>query len=535
MTAASAAAATRPNIIVICTDQQTASAMSCAGNGDLATPNMDRLAAAGVRFVNAYCTSPLSGPSRSAMFTGYYPESIGMSVNGAPLPDSLASRTLGSLVKAAGYDCAYAGKWHVPESAVPDKVRGFDCIHPHSDIGLAEACVSYLDAAHKKPFFLVASYDNPHNICEFAREQNLPYGNIEPADLGDCPGLPANFAKNPYDADVIEEERAANYKVYPTVRYSPDDWRRYRYTYYRLVEKVDKEIGKIVDAIDRNNLWDNTVVIFTSDHGDGVGAHHWNQKSALYEEVVNIPLIVALPGKANAGRTCSQLVSNGIDLFASICDWAGVPSKETASRPGVSFRAVACSEEDGFRSENDLSRCKGDGMSCSGDALSCSEALGQSGKNDLSRCKGDKLSCSGDALSCSGDGLNSSEDGLSNGDLKKDRDALSDSDSNILLEETTTNSRPYIIAETRFDGSTTRGWMVRTPRYKYVLYDKGPHREQLFDMQSDRGETRNLAVENAFAPILAAHRALLEQWMENTNIHPTRPILHDVPGKVRKK
>lgn len=84
---------------------------------------------------------------------------------------------------------------------------------------------------------MVASYDNPHNICEYARSQNFPYGNIDTPDIRDCPGVPANFAKNPYDADVIESERANNYNVYPTAGFTPEDWRMYRYTYYRLVEK----------------------------------------------------------------------------------------------------------------------------------------------------------------------------------------------------------------------------------------------------------------------------------------------------------
>ena len=118
---------------------------------------------------------------------------------------------------------------------------------------------------------------------------------MEIPEIRNCPGLPPNFAKNPYDADVIEEERDNNFNVYPTATFTPEDWRMYRYTYYRLVEKVAREIGKIIDAIDKNNLWKNTVVIFSSDLGDGIGAHHWNQKSALYDEVVNIPLIVTLP------------------------------------------------------------------------------------------------------------------------------------------------------------------------------------------------------------------------------------------------
>lgn len=85
----------RPNIIYIMTDQQTASAMSCAGNSDVHTPNMDLLASRGVRFVNAYCAFPLSGPTRSSMFTGYMPSQIGTIENNLPIPDSVASRTLG--------------------------------------------------------------------------------------------------------------------------------------------------------------------------------------------------------------------------------------------------------------------------------------------------------------------------------------------------------------------------------------------------------------------------------------------------------
>lgn len=152
-------------------------------------------------------------------------------------------------------------------------------------------------------------------------------------------GTSPNFAKNPYDADVIEKERENNFNVYPTATFTPEDWRMYRYTYYRLVEKVDREIGKIVDAIDKNNLWENTVVIFSSDHGDGIGAHHWNQKSALYEEVVNIPFIVTLPGKKHAGTKLPQLISNGVDFFATVCDWAGAKLPEDAD--GKSFRKIA--------------------------------------------------------------------------------------------------------------------------------------------------------------------------------------------------
>lgn len=432
----------KPNIIYIFTDQQTASAMSCSGNTDLNTPNMDRLASKGVRFVNAYCSAPLSGPSRSAMFTGKYPGTTNMLRNGAKLPENLKGQTLGDLMVNAGYDCVYGGKWHVPELDIPDNILGFRRLYPHLDTGLAEVCAEYLSSKPKKPFFLVASFDNPHNICEYARMQNLPYGNVNQPDLRDCPGLPANFAKNPYDAGVLDFEKRANYNVYPSIDYSVEDWRRYRYTYYRLVEKVDAEIGKILDAVELNGLWKNTIVIFSSDHGDGIGAHCWNQKSALYEEVVNIPLIISLPNKKHAGKIMPQVVNNGVDLFASICQWGGVELPESAD--GVSFSALV-----------------------------------ESGNPKASHVE-------------------------------------------------------YTVTETLFDGGTSRGWMLRTQRYKYVIYDRGNHREQMFDMWVDKGEMRNLVVESAYAADLEKLRTLMDEWMRKNKIKPSRRNLNDVPGKAER-
>lgn len=423
----------RPNIIYIMTDQQWAGAMSCAGNTDLKTPNMDRLASRGIRFTDAYCSFPLSGPSRAAMFTGYMPGESGVIENEMPLPDSLASNTLGNIMSEGGYDCAYAGKWHVNTISLPGETAfGFRNIKDNGDIGLAEACTEYLRTRQDdRPFFLVASFINPHNICEFARGQDTPHADVRPAAVGDCPNLPENFAVAPYDASVLQFEKGLSYSLYPTVSFCPDDWRQYRNAYFRLVEAVDAEIGKIIDEIDRQDLWKNTVIIFTSDHGDGTGAHRWNQKTALYEEVVNVPMIVCLPGGRNAGMVTDALVSNGADLMPSICDWAGIAVPE--GRKGNSFRDEA--------------------------------------------------------------------------------------------EDPESAGEEYIVTETNFNQTSgTLGWMVRSRHYKYVLYDKGKYREQLFDMDNDRGEMRNLAVESAYGNVLKEHRAMLREWMDS----------HPGPGRQRQ-
>ena len=293
----------KPNIVLVMTDQQTALAMSCAGNPYLDTPNMDRLSAMGIRFENNYCTGP---------------------------------------------------QLNVPQWS------GFEMIHPCDDKGLGESAAAWLSQKKNGPFMLVASFENPHNICEWARSQNLPYGNVALPSPEDCPPLPGNFERNSDDADVLLYEQGANYSAYPTVRFTDQDWRNYRYVYYRLVEKVDAEIGKIIKSLDDNALWEDSLVIFTSDHGDGVGAHHWNQKSALYEEVVNVPLIVVLPGQKHAGQTRVQLVGGGVDLFATICDWAGIAER----RDGVSFRKVAEKNAPGHTSMSFMTR-ESVGNSCS--------------------------------------------------------------------------------------------------------------------------------------------------------------------------
>ncbi|MBI2441155.1 MAG: sulfatase-like hydrolase/transferase [Lentisphaerae bacterium] len=313
----------RPNILYIFTDQQEARAMSCAANRDIRTPAIDSIAERGVRFEKAYCTFPLCTPSRASMFTGMMPHQIGIDRNGQAIAEDRRLAELGHVLSSNGYECVYGGKWHIPEIAIPDG-HGFRRICGFTDWELPKRCAEFILQEHAKPFFLVAAFDNPHNICEWSREQPLPWGPVEKAPPGECPDLPPNFAVSDCEPEALRCEQQA-LPMYRARAFTPDDWRCYRYAHYRLVEKVDAGIMTILTVLRNTGQDTNTLIIFSSDHGDGMGAHQWNQKSALYEECTRVPLIVAPPGQRTLGRTDStHLVSNGLDLYPTICDYAGV-------------------------------------------------------------------------------------------------------------------------------------------------------------------------------------------------------------------
>ena len=329
----------KPNILFICTDQQAASTMSCAGNPDIRTPAMDSLAENGVRFEQAYCTQPLCCPARASFATGLMPHQTGVVSNDTRMREDLHKRAAGSLFRDSGYDCAYAGKWHIPGPS-PDDL-GFQALSGKGDASVSPSCLEFLSGPREKPFLLVASYVNPHDICQWARSQPLPEGPIpEATALETCPSLPTNFPAAPFSPDMLRFEQEANPRIYPALDWPDEHWRRYRYAYYRLVEKVDAEIGVLLDGLRQAGLEEDTLIVFSSDHGDGHGAHKWNQKTAFYEECIRLPLIVSLKGVTRPGATDrAHLVSLGLDLIPTICDFAGI--EPPAGLEGLSLRGLA--------------------------------------------------------------------------------------------------------------------------------------------------------------------------------------------------
>lgn len=421
--------AARPSIILIMTDQQTADAMSNAGNVNLQTPAMDRLARNGVRFTNAYCAQPLCTPSRTSIFSGKMPYETGF-IGNLPekdgiWPDSLLM--MGKVFKDAGYKTGYVGKWHLPIPVAKRSQHGFDYIEntnflDYNDAATPSFCARFVRDNKSDPFLLVASFLNPHDICEWARGETLKMdvlADAPPPEL--CPELPANWNISPDEPPIVREQQKVSFRTYPTVNWNKDQWRQYRWAYNRLVEKVDGYIGMVLASLKKYGLEKNTIIVFTADHGDGYAAHRWNQKQILYDESAKVPFIVANLGGWKP-RTDNQLVCNGIDIMPTLAGFAKV--KLPAGLKGV----------------------------------------------DLSKR-------------------------IFNGSKS--------------LRDTLVVQTDFVDNE---DVMGISGRAVITHEFKYIVYNKGKIKEQLFDMVTDSGETINLALKKEYRKELLIMRNYLKAW-----------------------
>jgi len=418
----------RPNILLIITDQQSSGAMSCVGNSYLNTPHMDYLANRGVLFSKAYCGQPLCVPSRGVMFTGRMPHETGITINMNKHPVKFPM--LGKLLSDAGYECGYVGKWHLTIPFSEERTHGFSSVNNTNvrnlDEKVPKICAEFLKQKREKPFFLVASFVNPHDICEWARGEDGKQGSyINAPEPEECPPLPENFDIPRNEPHVLRLIQTFNRRTYPSITWGETKWRQYRWAYHRLVEKVDAEIGLLLDGLKESDQEKDTIIIFTSDHGDGAASHRWNQKQILYEEVVKVPFIVSCPETQNTHIDNEHLISTGLDLMPTICDYAGVkPPKD------IQGRSVKPLVE---------------------------------GKSKL-------------------------------------------------------KWRDFVISETEFcdfgKSYNITGRMVRSNRYKYIVYSTGKKQEQLFDLQTDPGELNDLVNEPNYQRVLNEHRQILVKWCE---------------------
>ena len=341
-----AATPARRNILIITTDQQFAEAASYRiGTKYIHTPNMDSLAANGMVFTRAYCANPLCVPSRAAMFTGRYPTETGVMDNDDRTKVHLDPKKfplMGKLFHDAGYRTGYFGKWHLPLPEKQVEQHGFTEYETPQDDPLTSAnVVKFLRSKHDAPFLLMASFLNPPNIAEWARGQKLPLGDVGiPPPADQLPPLRPNHQPQTDEPDIVSLVRRSYQAapMFPVADFDEIKWRQYIWAYYRMIEKVDREIGLVLQALRETGLDRSTLVVLSADHGDSQGSHGWNQKTILYEEATRIPFVMSCPGVVKPG-TSDHLVNTGIDLIPTICDYAGIAVPKEL--PGMSLKETA--------------------------------------------------------------------------------------------------------------------------------------------------------------------------------------------------
>jgi len=334
-----------PNVLVILTDQHRNAALGIDGDPRARTPHLDALAARGARFARSYCASPLCSPARASFVTGLTPLASGVTTNHQRVPPGLP--TLGEAFRAAGYETVWAGKWHVPEeyplerdaipgflnlalpgrehdrNGYPVRVAGRPGNWEHNlggyaDVPYAEAAAEYLRRPHDRPFLLVVSLMNPHDICF-----PTAYDRAGPVADRELPPLPPNFAPPAAEPDLMAETRFSH-EWSATLAKDWDDrkWRESAALYYRFLEAADGAVGIVLAALPGRES--STAVVYTSDHGEGTPAHRWIGKLSLYEDAIAVPFIAAWPGRVPAGAVVRDSVASGLDLFPTLCGIAGL-------------------------------------------------------------------------------------------------------------------------------------------------------------------------------------------------------------------
>jgi arylsulfatase A-like enzyme len=337
----------RPNLLFIVTDDQRWDALGCVQQeqGEKArfpwfkTPHLDRLAAEGARFRNAFVVHSLCSPSRATFLSGQYGRLNGVLNNSTHFPSNSVNQA--SLLRTAGYKTAYIGKFHM---ALQANRPGFDYVASYTSQGdyfgsrflvngvpekpagwvddvATDYALQFIGTNRTQPWLMMLGYKTPHTPrqppdrarARFAGERLRPatsskalptYGRGQRAFRGEETG-------NPHETDTDSE--------------GSDD---YLLNYFRCLSAIDDNIGRILNGLDSSNLASNTVVVFASDNGYFLGEHGLGDKRAAYEESMRIPLILRYPATVRAGILIDQLVLN-LDLAPTFLELGGVDAPKT--------------------------------------------------------------------------------------------------------------------------------------------------------------------------------------------------------------
>jgi len=327
------AAERSPNLLFIQSDQLSIRALSAHGCQFVRTPNMDRLANKGVSFQLSYSANSVCCPARSVWYTGRPSCETGVVQNEWPIKEDLPD--LGQWFGARGYEPVYAGKWHIPGR---DLNKSFRVLTPghgfgeHGDAAVSRAAEAFfMNYRGDKPFFLSLGFLQPHDTCYTAWELGAPMRELPYPELADqLPPLPPSYNFDPNEPDYIRRVWRDGKAWRFLQEWSEQQWRYYIWNYYRQVEMVDAEIGRVLDALEDAGLAGNTLVVFTSDHGDGMGCHKLVQKMYFYDEATAVPFVASWPGRVAEGLKDTTHLVSGLDFAPTLCDFAGIEAPPKA-------------------------------------------------------------------------------------------------------------------------------------------------------------------------------------------------------------
>ena len=324
--------ARRPNIVFVFADQMRAHAMGCMGNKQVITPHLDKLASDGVLVTNAISAQPVCTPYRARLLTGRYGHSTGVIQNDIRLPDSEV--VISELMKRQGYATGYIGKWHLAgdrKNPVDAKNRrGWDfwavrnCSHEHFEPEYwlndskepvrvpgwepdvqTELAVEFINKNKQTPFCLFLSFGPPHN---------------------------------PYKAPTkyVEMYKDTRLTARPNV---PDNNTETLLQYYAMTTSLDTCVGRISAALSEAGVADDTIVVFSSGHGDMLGSQVHSLKQRPWEESINIPFILRYPRKVRAGQRRDWIVSS-VDVMPTLLGLCGMSISSNVQ--GVDYSATLC-------------------------------------------------------------------------------------------------------------------------------------------------------------------------------------------------
>lgn len=337
------------NILLIITDQQHIATIAAGGCRHVRTPALDRLKTSGASFAQSYSANPVCSPARSAILTGRTSCECAVHVNGRPIRSDIPN--LGQwFSEYTDRETFYAGKWHLPRS-YSSKIPGFKVINTGiggfgylCDTMVSRACEGFLrNRSKSNPFLLVASLMQPHDICEWLRLNMENPGRLRYRELaGELPELPDNFEFDKNEPEAVRRRRLGNEPFRGKSKWDKEHWRYYRWSYYRNIEQVDAEIGRVLQALEDFGHAKDTLIVFTSDHGEGMGHHQMVRKSSFYDEGARIPLLFSWPGHIAEDKTDIFHLASGLDIMPTLCDYAGI--EPPANMRGISLRSTL--EED---------------------------------------------------------------------------------------------------------------------------------------------------------------------------------------------